>query len=238
MNIPKIIHQIWLGPNKLPSIWIDSWRKDYIKQYPDWEYKLWREEDINQITMINREFYDKEKHYNGKSDIARYEILNQFGGLFIDADSLWIPKHSLDIVLDQCKEKNVNFFCAKEPNGWFVANGVIGSEQNNVILSDCIDFINNNYSKLKKTLGNHQKQIWRITGTHPFTQIIYSYNDDQRLLLPNYYFYPTSFHQNNLGIDIKTLPKKFPENIMMQYGYSTNNLSKNNVMKKFIDKTK
>ena len=30
--IPKIIHQIWLGPNKRPDIWMNTWKIDYIKQ--------------------------------------------------------------------------------------------------------------------------------------------------------------------------------------------------------------
>ena len=30
MNIPKIIHQIWIGPNKRPDIWMNSWKINYI----------------------------------------------------------------------------------------------------------------------------------------------------------------------------------------------------------------
>ena len=84
MNIPKIIHQIWLGPNKRPDIWMDSWKNDYINKYPEWTYKLWTEKEINEINLTNKKQYENEKFYNGKSDIARYEILYQFGGVFID----------------------------------------------------------------------------------------------------------------------------------------------------------
>ena len=91
-KIPKIIHQIWLGPNIRPDIWMNSWKIDYCKQYPDWEYKLWTEKEINEFGLKNKAQYEFEKFYNGKSDIARYEILNKYGGLFIDADSLWIKE--------------------------------------------------------------------------------------------------------------------------------------------------
>jgi mannosyltransferase OCH1-like enzyme len=42
---------------------------------------------ILEMNMINKSFYDNEKTYNGKSDILRYEILYQYGGTYVDADS-------------------------------------------------------------------------------------------------------------------------------------------------------
>ena len=49
--IPKIIHQIWLGPNKRPDIWMNSWKINYIKKHPDWTYKLWTEKEINMLQV-------------------------------------------------------------------------------------------------------------------------------------------------------------------------------------------
>jgi hypothetical protein len=39
--IPKIIHQIWVGPKKKPDIWIDTFKKDYINDNPEWDYKCY-----------------------------------------------------------------------------------------------------------------------------------------------------------------------------------------------------
>ena len=83
MEIPKIIHQIWLGPNKQPDIWMNSWKNNYINKYPEWTYKLWTEQEIDELNLINKKQYENEKFYNGKSDIARYEILYRFGGVFM-----------------------------------------------------------------------------------------------------------------------------------------------------------
>ena len=44
--IPKIIHQIWLGPNKRPDIWIDSWRDRFMKRNPHYKYMFWSEKEI------------------------------------------------------------------------------------------------------------------------------------------------------------------------------------------------
>ena len=107
INIPKIIHQIWLGPKKPPQWCIDSWKINYINSNPDWEYKLWTEKEINDFKLKNENIYDKEPTYRGKSDIARYEILFREGGIFLDADSLWINNKSLNNLFDEInKNKN------------------------------------------------------------------------------------------------------------------------------------
>ncbi len=230
--IPKIIHQIWLGPNKRPDIWMNTWKIDYIKQNPDWTYKLWTENELNDLPMDNKEIFNSEKYYNGKSDIARYEILYQQGGIFMDADSLWIkkPDNSLNPILDMAKTSGM--FCAEEPiNKWSIANGVIGFTKEHPILKQIKQFIKNNYYNLKM---KHPKQhdVWLVTGPHPFTNIVKKYNNS--LILDSYYFYPESFHKNNLHLNVKDFPNLYPKSIAFQYGYSTNNV-KNNSMKKFID---
>lgn len=231
MEIPKIIHQIWLGPNKQPDIWMNSWKIDYIKKYPEWTYKLWTEKEINDLNLINKKQYENEKYYIGKSDIARYEILFRFGGIFMDADSVWIH-HSLNDILE--KAKIYGMFCAEEPvNKWSIANGVIGFSKEHPILELMINHISNNYFNLKKKLKK-EREIWKVTGTKPFTEIVKKY--DNKLILESYYFYPESFHQNNLNLNSKDFPKLYPDSIMFQYGYTTNNLSNNNIMKKHIDK--
>lgn len=234
MTIPKIIHQIWLGPHKKPNIWMDSWKIDYIKHNPGWSYMFWSEKEIDQLNMKNKKFYDKDTFYTAKSDIARYEILQKYGGVFIDADSLWINKlnNSLDFILEKANNKG-NMFCAEEPkNKWSIANGVIGFSKNHPLLETLIDYIHNNYESLKKKHPRH-RDVWLVTGPHIFTPLVKKY--EKNLILDSKYFYPESFHKNNLHISVSSLPKKYPEAIMFQYGYTTNNIADNNIMKKFID---
>ena len=237
MTIPKIIHQIWLGPNKRPDIWMNTWKIDYIKQNSDWKYILWTEKEINNLNLINKKQYNDEKHYPGKSDISRYEILKKYGGVFIDADSLWInkPNNSLNKILELSKDSKM--FAAVEPvNKWSIANGVIGFSSNHPILDQMIDFINKKYYQLKKKHSKN-RDIWLITGPKPFTDILKKQKNKKIVLvLESYYFYPESFHKNNLNLNIKEFPKKYPKSIMFQYGYSSNNILHNNVMKNFIDK--
>ncbi len=93
MSIPKIIHQIWIGPNKQPDIWINTWRIDYINKYKNYEYMLWNNENIKNI--LNKypkfeEMINTEIEYCGKADMLRYLILYEYGGIYIDADSVWV----------------------------------------------------------------------------------------------------------------------------------------------------
>ncbi len=83
--IPKIIHYCWFGRGEMPELaqkCIASWHK-YM---PDWEYKLWNEDnfDVNQVPYI-REAYVAKK-YAFVSDYVRLWALYNEGGLYLDVD--------------------------------------------------------------------------------------------------------------------------------------------------------
>ena len=82
--VPKIIHQIWLG-SKVPKKY-DIWRKSWMKKNPEFEYILWDENKILKMGLINEKKFIKAKSFGIKSDIARYEILYNFGGIYVDTD--------------------------------------------------------------------------------------------------------------------------------------------------------
>ena len=81
--IPKIIHYCWFGYKKKPRLiqkCIASWRT-YM---PDWEIREWNEEnyDVNKNSYIQKAY--EEKMWAFVVDYARFDILNQFGGVFLD----------------------------------------------------------------------------------------------------------------------------------------------------------
>lgn len=84
-RIPKVIHYCWFGGNELSESamkCIDSWKK----YCPDYEIIEWNESnfDIN-ISLYTREAY-KEKKWAFVSDYARFWILYNFGGIYLDTD--------------------------------------------------------------------------------------------------------------------------------------------------------
>ncbi len=45
-DIPKKIHQVWIGDSQPPIIWCHSWRKRYRQHYPGWESKLCTDREV------------------------------------------------------------------------------------------------------------------------------------------------------------------------------------------------
>ena len=52
MSIPKLIHQIWVGPNPIPPKSVEYMKR--IKElHPDFEHRLWTDKDITPEKFIN-----------------------------------------------------------------------------------------------------------------------------------------------------------------------------------------
>ena len=83
--IPKKIHYCWFGRGEMPELALDciaSWHK-YM---PDWEYKLWNEDnfDVNSVPYT-KEAYEAKK-YAFVSDYVRLFALDKEGGIYLDVD--------------------------------------------------------------------------------------------------------------------------------------------------------
>jgi len=85
--IPKIIHQLWVGPLPPPLKWMDTWRKNH----PLWEYRLWGNDEVFGSHWENQkhlDYFRKRKMWHGVSDICTYEILFYNGGFMVGADAV------------------------------------------------------------------------------------------------------------------------------------------------------
>ena len=71
-----------------------------------------------------QDLYDQEKMYQCKADLLRLEVLWREGGIYIDADMVWLH-HDLQDVLDACK--STGFFCGYEPDTKDKPYSVIGN---------------------------------------------------------------------------------------------------------------
>lgn len=84
MRVPRIIHQIWIGPDPVPELhepWIDGWRH----HHPGWEHRLWTEEDLPD-DPIRHEVLERLRAPVERADILRLEILFRYGGVYADTD--------------------------------------------------------------------------------------------------------------------------------------------------------
>jgi len=188
--IPKIIHQIWIGDKKKPDIYMKSWYEDYIKMYPDYKYCFWNETNIDYLLdfhPIFRTMFYKEISYCGRADIARYLILYYYGGIYIDADSVWINNKNLDELLN----KSDDFFIGLEPNDKMIAVGVIGCSQ----YSKKIKFILNRLESISDKYGEIRRSNvpWKVTGPL-LMSMLYKKNPTFKYLIVYHADYIIKYH--------------------------------------------
>ncbi len=112
--IPRVLHQIWLGgpmPEK-EQRFAESW----TRHHPGWERRLWH--DGNLPPLRNQELFDRAPSWAQKADILRFELLHEYGGIYVDGDFECL--RNLEPLLD-----GVRAFCGRE-DPVRVSNALIG----------------------------------------------------------------------------------------------------------------
>jgi hypothetical protein len=87
VTIPKIIHQLWVGPHARPTVWMDTWRE----KHPEWEYRLWDNDAVFGRQWENQkhiDYFRARQMWPGVSDVCTYEILYEHGGFMPGADAV------------------------------------------------------------------------------------------------------------------------------------------------------
>ena len=179
-NIPKIIHQLWIGPKPRPSKFMATWKS----KHPDYEYIMWNEEELNRrgLRLECMSKINSIEEINGKADIIRWEILYHYGGLFIDADSICIEP--FDYLMEQHKP-----FCGYENENvrqGLVATGTMAFPKNHPLPRGAIDYIKANEVSRAKT----GKMAWRTVGPELLTNLLQTNLFSDVVIYPSYYFLP------------------------------------------------
>lgn len=97
-DVPRIIHQIWVGSNLIPT-GTQAW-SSHARAH-GYEYRLWLEKDLQQLGILDHPAFvrmQSKGDYPGAVDVARYIILQQYGGIYLDCD--WYPAR-LDLSFDE-----------------------------------------------------------------------------------------------------------------------------------------
>ena len=178
--IPKIIHQIWLG-SPLPEKY-KKFQNSWINLHPNWEYKLWTDKEVESLQLINKKAYDETSNYGKRSDIARYEILYRFGGLYVDTDFECL--YPFDVLNHSCDFYSGLSFDPKA----IMFNGLIASIPGHPILKTCIDNLTTNLNT-DETAEN----ILYQTGPNYFTKCFFetiASSSKRVVIFPTTYFYP------------------------------------------------
>lgn len=179
--IPKKLHFIWVGgplPEKFKPF-IRRWKQ----LHPKWEFKLWTDKDINTFPWINKKAFDTATNLGMKSDIWRYEILYQYGGVYLDVD--FFPLKPFDDLMT-----GLDLFLGMSDKGG-AHNSLIGSIPKHELLDKLIKTLGtgiedtNRYSKVLSTTG----PVFLESVLFPLCKKFYK---QPIVFFPNFYFYPVS----------------------------------------------
>lgn len=135
--IPKKIHYCWFGRKELPDLakkCIQSWKT----HLPDYEIVEWNESnfDISSNKYVYQAYI--EKKYAFVSDYARFHILYNEGGIYMDTDVEVIK--SLNIFLTH------NVFMGFEGNNGVNPGLIIGAVKYNPIINEILNnYLNFNF---------------------------------------------------------------------------------------------
>jgi GT2 family glycosyltransferase len=181
--IPKILHQIWIGPKPAPTNLMKTWKE----KHPDFEYILWTEQVIHdrrlQLTCVDK--INLIPEINGKADIIRWEILYQYGGYFVDADSICIEP------FDYYFSDKSAFATFENENvrAGLIATGTMGFIPKHPICLDIIQWINSNESTqlIKET------RAWYSVGPGLLTKMLDTGKYKDVSIYPSHCFLPVHF---------------------------------------------
>lgn len=218
--IPRILHQLWIGDaSKAPTKFMATWRDAHVPL--GFRYMFWNEAKITEEIMNNPRFsaslaslqhrIDEMEEINGKADIIRWVILQEYGGVFCDADSVCIEpidKHLLEV-----KEGAFSGFENEHVRGpgWSPRYREIHSHQHALIALGCVGFppqhplvkaanrwIQENPVSVR-VLG---QRAWYSVGPGLITRLYYDDYERYKGLVrvfPSHYFLPMHYSGVNYG---------------------------------------
>lgn len=169
LRAPKIIHFIWIGPRPFPRESIENVRS-WVAKHPDWTIKFWTDRDRplphKQMQLVRiQDFhffklfdcYKKSDNYAEKSDLLRYEILYQEGGIYVDHDVKCFRSFE-----PLCR--SYDLFCGMEmphstclSSSVFTTNNIIGSRPGHPILKRSIEWLDQEWDRIEKEYAGKDK---------------------------------------------------------------------------------
>ncbi|MCI0381699.1 MAG: hypothetical protein L0207_01415 [Chlamydiae bacterium] len=160
--IPKTIHFIWLGPKPFPMKSVEN-VKSWIACHPTWKVKFWtdRERPLPHPSMEKayvkdfsfaklEKFYMDSDNYGEKSDLLRYEILFQEGGVYVDHDVKCTKSFDLFNQLYDlyCGLQLPSKTCLS--SSILLTNNILASKPGHPILMNCFDWLKDNWDQIEK----------------------------------------------------------------------------------------
>jgi mannosyltransferase OCH1-like enzyme len=165
VRMPRIFHQIWLGPNPLPKAFAayqQSWLR--LRHHPDWELRLWTEDNLPK-PLRRPEAAERLRIPAERANILRLEVVWCFGGVYVDTDLECL--RSIEPLIE-----DADFFTVLRGSG-VADNYFFGAVPGHPILDRGLDEI-----KPRKSYGDSKER----TGPPFLNALIADHRDEIQLL--------------------------------------------------------
>lgn len=224
MLIPKTLHYVWLGQKPMHPL-MQDWQKKWGVLHPGWEIKVWKEApDLPPYFLVCNdqiiecrcpEFLAKCPTYAKKSDVWRYEILEQLGGVYLDTD--FEPVKNIEPVIKEslafagtCNTRyNWSDDCPEGKIKIEVACSIMGCVPHHLWLRDLV------------MLTPMQDSQAQLSLAFPFLTSVTMRHPDVTLFPPNV-FYAVSWDEYALGGRQQLVKKPLPPEAVAVHRWSSN----------------
>lgn len=184
-RIPRIIHQIWLGPRPIPEAYFD-WMQAWAN-LEGWEYHLWTDAEVQGMPMYNRDLYDLATNYGEKSDILRLELLLQYGGVYVDADYECLDQKRFE-EFHRSFDLYIGFEallhgCIQRFRLFQLCNAIMAARPHHPLIDDLVTNLRANYLAYRPICGTFHR-----TGPSYITRIVCEYEHSHAHKQRNMYF--------------------------------------------------
>ena len=182
--IPRLLHQIWVGPDAPPHRWMATWKR----HHPEWYYCLWGNLELaGRRWRLQRaiDHYSSRACWAGVADCVRYEVLHEYGGFMPGADA----------VCERPVDGLFGVLPGKAPHGWAVY-------ENEAVKPDYItpvyaaqpgsEFCESMMLRIEDTPAEDLGLPWLSVGNKVMGEVV-RYKPEWLTVWPSWYFNPRHY---------------------------------------------
>lgn len=192
-KIPKIIHYIWIGNKKKPKIFrkcYKSWKRHLV------DYKIMEWNESNLPLNLNKYVSDAivNKKYAFASDVFRWYILYNYGGIYLDIDVEILKP--LDIFLEH------ELFTGLEKENIIAPGLIFGAVKGNSFIKSLLE----DYNRRSFIINNKMNLTTICTyTTNKYLEYVSKGNEvDFLKVYPERYFQPMNLETRKITVTNET----------------------------------
>jgi mannosyltransferase OCH1-like enzyme len=154
-----------------------EWGATWQHHHPEWEHRLWTEDTLP--PLVNQDIYDRAEAIAPdnvgqlRADVARYELLATYGGVYVDCD--FECRRPLDELA------RLDAFAAWEAPGRWINNAILGARPAHPLFIELIERLPLNVKR------HHGRRPNVLTGPQFLTPVARKH---KITVLPKAMFYP------------------------------------------------